>query len=191
MTTQRHTLKQLARGARRAALAALALAWTAPAAFAAGSPTVTLNFTGTYHAVSCTVAAGATDQTVTLPTISTRVLTAAGETAGATGFHIPVQCDSGVDSVIAYFQSGPTTDPGTGNLQVQDQAGLQSATRVQVQLTNGDGSPIKVGDRSTVSPVPVEGRTNLQIPFFARYFATGQTGAGVVQTYVTYILQMP
>ncbi|WP_454727573.1 MULTISPECIES: fimbrial protein [Cupriavidus] len=184
-------MKHLARRGWRAALAAAVLAWAAPAALAAGAPTVTLNFSGTYHAVSCTVAAGAAEQSVTLPTISAHVLSAPGETAGATAFSIPVQCDSGVDSVIAYFQSGPTTDPATGNLQVQDQAGMQSATRVQVQLTNGDGSPIKVGDRSTVRPVPVEGRANVQIPFFARYFATGQAGAGTVQTYVTYLIQMP
>jgi major type 1 subunit fimbrin (pilin) len=153
----------------------------------AQSPTVTISFTGYYNSVSCTVQGG--NLNVTLPTISTTALSSAGATAGATEFNIPVLCESDVNSLVAYFQQGPTTD-ADGNLNVENPTDPKSATRVQIQLTNGDGSPIRVGDVSTVKPVSVKGSAVTSIPFFARYYATGQASAGTVNTYVTFVLEM-
>lgn len=112
-----------------------------------------------------------------------------GETAGATGFDISVLCDGYAGNVLAYFENGPTTNEN-GNLDVEDPSDGQSASGVQVQLLNGDGSPIKVGDISTMKTVSVEASTPTPIPFFARYYATGKSGAGKVRTYVTFVIQM-
>jgi major type 1 subunit fimbrin (pilin) len=155
---------------------------------AATSPTVQINFTGNYVAASCTVA-GKADLPVSLPTISTKTLSAAGQTAGSTVFTIPVQCDSGVPYVRVYFESGATTDTATGNLKLQSVTG--SASNVQIQLQNIDGTSIKVGDRATMKILPVTTTDSIPIDFVARYYATGATTAGVVQTYVTYVLEMP
>ncbi|MGV2293075.1 fimbrial protein [Trinickia sp. YCB016] len=157
---------------------------------AATSPTVQINFTGNYVAASCTMV-GDGDQLVNLPTISTRSLNAAGQTAGSTVFQVPVQCDSGVPYVRVYFESGPTTDSTTGNLNLTSVTGGASAGNVQIQLLNIDGTTIKVGDRTTMRILPVTSTAQMPIPFIARYYATGATTAGVVQTYVTYVVEMP
>ncbi|TKC89800.1 type 1 fimbrial protein [Trinickia terrae] len=157
---------------------------------AATSPSVQINFTGNYVAASCTVA-GDANQLVTLPTISTQSLNAAGQTAGSTMFTIPVKCDSGVPYVRVYFESGATTAATTGNLNLTSVSGKVSAGGVQVQLQNVDGTLIKVGDRSTMKIVTVNTTDSMPISFIARYYATGASTAGVVQTYVTYVLEMP
>jgi major type 1 subunit fimbrin (pilin) len=161
-------------------------------AHAQTSPTVTLNFTGNYVLATCTVV-GSSDITVNLPTISTSSLVTSGNTAGATQFIIPVRCDSGLTTVRAYFQSGATTDSATGNLIPQAVDGQTSARGVQIALKNSDGTAIKVGDRTTMKTVPIPPGSTLDttIPmnFIASYLSTGTATAGVVQTFVTYVLE--
>ncbi|WP_322015171.1 fimbrial protein [Paraburkholderia sp. J12] len=159
-------------------------------ASAQSSPTVTIHFTGTYIADTCTVVSSP-DMTVTLPTISTQSLTTAGMTAGATVFTVSMQCDSDVTGALVYFESGSTTDPATGYLVPQAVGGTTSATNVEVMLENGDGSPIKVGDRNTMKVIPVTSTGPTPANFIAKYYATGRTTPGMVNTYVTYVIQMP
>ena len=109
---------------------------------AQGSTSVTLNFSGTYTLTTCPVV-GSPDMTVTLPTLSTQSLPTAGAVAGAKVFTITMQCPGGVTGARVYFESGPSTDPKTGNLDLQGGSGATSATNVQVRLANADGSPIK------------------------------------------------
>jgi major type 1 subunit fimbrin (pilin) len=161
----------------------------AASAHAAGTQTVEIRFKGNYRVPSCKIVGGA-DQVVALPTISTTTLAQAGQTAGSTLFHFEVECESDVPSAIAYFQSGPTVDAETGNLIPQTDAGQTSATHVQIQLLNGDGSPIRVGDRSTIKPVPVKPGATVQLPYIAQYYATGRTTQGPISTYVTYTVEM-
>lgn len=179
------------RGAARRwpSIAAAAMFAASAACGAPPSPTVTIKFKGSYNPVTCTVVEGNENKTVHLPTISTSSLANAGETAGATGFDISVLCDGYAGNVLAYFENGPTTNEN-GNLDVEDPSDGQSASGVQVQLLNGDGSPIKVGDISTMKTVSVEASTPTPIPFFAHYYATGKSGAGKVRTYVTFVIQM-
>ncbi|MCW0111330.1 fimbrial protein, partial [Burkholderia pseudomallei] len=108
---------------------------------------------------------------------------------GATAFDISVSCDEYAGNVVTSFEHGPTANEN-GNLDVEDPNDGQSATGVQIQLVNGDVSPIKVGDLSTMKTVPVEASTPTPIPFFARYYATGKSGAGKVRTHVTFVIQM-
>ncbi|WP_242540395.1 fimbrial protein [Trinickia mobilis] len=158
-------------------------------AHAEASPSVELRFKGSYVAATCTVV-GSANISVTLPTVNTRSLATSGNTAGATVFTIPVQCDGGLSRVRAYFQSGATTDANTGNLIVQSVAGETSASNVQVALKNMDGTAIKVGDRSTMKTVPItSANTTIPMNFIASYYSTGAATAGAVQTFVTYVLE--
>jgi major type 1 subunit fimbrin (pilin) len=154
------------------------------------SPSVTLNFTGIYIADTCTVVSSP-DMTVTLPTISTQSLNTAGQTAGAKVFTISMQCASGVTGALVYFESGPTTDPGSGRLLPQATDGTTSASNVEVMLENADGSPIKVGDRNTMKVISVNPSGPTPANFIAKYYATGPTTPGMVSTFVTYVIQMP
>lgn len=126
-------------------------------AHAATSASVTVNFSGDYIGSTCNVL-GSSDMSVTLPMLSTQLLTAAGQTAGETVFTIPIQCDSETTGVRTYFENWAATDPTTGNRNPQDVTGQSTAQNVQVSLRNPDGSPIKIGDRSTVAVVPVTSR---------------------------------
>lgn len=157
---------------------------------AVAAPAVMINFSGTYVPNSCVVVGNA-DQTVALPVVSAAALGTAGATAGSTPFHIPVQCDNGVAAVRAYFEAGPTADKSTGNLVLQSVSGASGAAGVQIQLLNADGSVIKVGDKSTIKSVAVGASGRADLPYIARYYATGAAGAGAVSTYVTYTLEMP
>ncbi len=154
----------------------------------AADPTVTLRFSGSYVPFTCAIVGNA-DQTIELPRISAQALGSAGQTAGATAFNIPVLCESGVQKVKAYFENGPI-DPVTGNLEVQDQSGGNKRS-VQIQLLNGDGTPIRVGDRSTIVDIPVNTTEIIQLPYYAQYYAKGQVAAGKIETYVTYVIEMP
>ena len=128
---------------------------------------------------------------MTLPTISASSLASAGQTAGSTPFSIPVKCDSGVKYVRAYFESGATTSTATGNLNPQSVSGQAAATNVQIALRNEDGSAITIGDRRTMQLVTVTSTDTMPLNYSAAYYATGAATAGVVQTYVTYTLEMP
>ncbi len=160
-------------------------------AHAQGSPSVTLNFSGTYNATTCSLISSP-DMTVTLPTLSTKSLPTAGPVANGTkGFTITMQCESGVTGARVYFESGSSTDPNTGNLKLQSVSGTTSATNVQVMLAHADGTRIKVGDRSTMKIVPITSTNPTSVDFVAGYYATGQPTAGMVNTFVTYVVEMP
>jgi major type 1 subunit fimbrin (pilin) len=162
----------------------------APRTQAATSAAVTLNFTGTYLASTCNVV-GAEDQTVTLPTIATQSLSTPGQSAGTTVFSIPIQCDSGVTGARIYFEGGSTVNGATGNLIPQPVAGQTSARNVEVALQNLDGTPIKVGDRTTMPTWSIAATGPTTTRFIASYYATGASTPGVVQTYVTYVIEIP
>ncbi len=170
--------------------AAAIFAGAGSAAWAAGNPTVTIKFEGSYNSVTCTIVGGQEKQTIKLPKISTSSLTSPGQTAGSTGFTIPLRCDGAIEAVRIYFQQGATTN-ANGNLDVETPNDPASAKNVQVQLLNGDGSPIQVGNAATMKTVNLDASTTTLVPFGAQYYATGATRAGLVRTYATFVIQMP
>ncbi|WP_233837985.1 fimbrial protein [Paraburkholderia sp. ZP32-5] len=153
-------------------------------------PSVRLNFTGNYVATTCQLI-GSPDMTETLPRVSTQSLAAPGAVAGEKDFTITMQCPSDVTGARVYFESGPATDPQTGNLTPQSISGVTSASNVQIRLANSDGTPIKVGDRSTMRVIPITSTDPTPARFFASYYATGRATAGRVSTFVTYVVEVP
>ncbi|APA90011.1 type 1 fimbrial protein (plasmid) [Paraburkholderia sprentiae WSM5005] len=156
---------------------------------AQGSPSVRLNFSGTYNATTCLLVSSP-DMTVTLRTLSTQSLPTAGVADGSKVFTITMQCASGVTGARVYFESGSSTDPSTGNLALQNVSGSTSATNVQIMLANADGSRIKIGDRSTMKVIPITSTDPTPVDFIASYYATGRATAGTVNTFVTYVVEM-
>lgn len=164
-----------------ALVAGLGLVAFAPGALASDG-TITIN--GQIAAATCTVAVtGTSGSTVTLPTVATSVLGAAGQTAGQTAFSIGLSgCSSGVTKAATYFEAGPTVN-AAGRLN-----NTGSAANVNVQLLNSDNSVITVG---TAAPTTGAGTASVSsgsatLNYFARYYATAASGAGTVATTVQF-----
>jgi major type 1 subunit fimbrin (pilin) len=168
--------------------AALSLAALAPAISQAADGTIT--FQGNITAQTCKISGngGGKDFTVTLPTVSTSSLTAAGATAGRTPFRIALTECSGSGNVATYFEPGPTIDTTTGQLKSNG-----TATNVQVGLLNNDFSKIMLGAaQSSQNSKPIaiaSGAANLD--YVAQYVATGAATAGAVNSSVMYTIIYP
>ncbi|MGO4396161.1 fimbrial protein [Variovorax sp. M-6] len=172
-------------------LSTLILASTAMVAQVASAHDGTITFNGQVTAQTCTIngnGTGAKDFTVTLPSVSTSALAAAGQTAGRTAFNIALSaCTPDSGNVHTYFEPGLTTDGATGNLKL-DAGG---ANNVQIGLLNGDFTPIKAGfaDASQNSkPVSITGGS-ATLSYYAQYVANGAAaGAGAANSSVLYTL---
>ncbi len=164
--------------------AALALAFSSAAHAADG----TITFTGNISAQTCTIngnGTGATDFTVTLPTVATSALPADGATSGRTPFSIAVSgCTTQSGTVATWFEPGTNVDALTHRLKNTAAGG---ATNVQVGLLQGDGT-------TAVSPGVASQTANIdtttgdaKLDYFAQYVATGGAAtSGAVSSSVTY-----
>ncbi|OUY08666.1 fimbrial protein [Acinetobacter populi] len=156
--------------------------------------TGTITFNGALTSATCDVdIAGAASPTVTLPTLSINQLTAAAATAGTTGFTMSLSGCTGVDgkSVAAFFELGATVDASTGRLI--NTASTDAATNVQLQILDTDRTtPVAVGNTTQLSNNKftnfANGASSLELPYAVRYYATGATTAGNVNSSVVYSL---
>lgn len=175
-----------------AAVLAGAMALAPQAAQAAPDGTITFN--GKIITSTCTINAGTPNLTVTLPVVYANgtTLSAAGNVAGLTPFTFNLTAcpttPSGLQ--VASFFSGTniiTTGTDKGNL-----GNTGSATNVDVQLLNGDSTPIDLsgadasGQNSEYATISGTGTGTLN--YNAQYYATGSAGAGTVTTSVEYTL---
>ncbi|WMD18512.1 fimbrial protein [Achromobacter seleniivolatilans] len=171
-------------------LTALIIAGTAMASQMASAADGTITFNGNVTAQSCTINGGgaASNFAVTLPTVSTSSLAAAGQTAGRTPFSIELtNCSPTSGNVHTFFESGPTTDLTTGHLIVA-QGG---AMNVQIGLQNGaDQTDIKAGfaDAAQNSKSVAISAGSATLPYYAQYVATGAATAGAANSSVMYTI---
>lgn len=176
----------------RKLLSVLILASTAMAAQVASAADGTITFNGEVTSNTCTIngaGSGASDFLVTLPTVSTSALAAAGQSAGRKTFDIALtNCTPDSGNVHTYFEPGVTTDFQTGNL-ILDAGG---ANNVQIRLLNGDDfSPIKAGfaDGTQNSKSVAITAGSALLPYAAEYVAVnGAAGAGAANSSVMYTL---
>jgi major type 1 subunit fimbrin (pilin) len=171
-------------------LSALVLAGTAMVAQVAVAHDGVISFNGHVVAQTCAIngnGTGNNDFLVTLPTVSTSALKAAGEAAGRKRFSIALSgCNPPSGTVHTYFEPGPTTDSTTGNLKLA--AG--GATNVQIGLLNQDFTPIRVGFADTAQnslSAAISGGSAL-LEYYAEYVAIGTAGAGAANSSVMYTL---
>ncbi|MEY1663072.1 fimbrial protein [Isoalcanivorax beigongshangi] len=152
----------------------------------------TITFNGKITDQTCDIVTpGGKDFTVTLPTVSTGTLSAAGAVAGRTPFAINLEnCSKG--KVATYFEPGPTVDFETGRLLNQASAG---ATNVQIQLLGSNNNPLPVlaatsnGAQTNSQWVDVANDGEAaDLNYYAEYYATDAAGAGDVTTSVQYTI---
>ncbi|TSD76962.1 type 1 fimbrial protein [Pseudomonas sp. KBS0710] len=170
----------------------LAVLVAATATSAAMASDGTINFNGELKAETCQIAvngaAGSAGSTVTLPTISTSQLTALGQVAAQTGFVIQLsKCSAALKTASAFFESGGSVDPASGNLKNL----TGTATQTQLQLVDAtNGQPIKAGDTSQVastSRINIDSTTlSAELPYAVQYYAQAATTPGTVISNVTY-----
>jgi major type 1 subunit fimbrin (pilin) len=151
----------------------------------------TINFNGELVNQTCTIAVDGVVSpavaTVTLPTISTGLLTAAGQVEGQTGFNIQLtNCVGTATTAAAFFNSGATVDPISGNLKNM----TGSARNVQLQLVDQQsGTVIQAGNTNQITNTTrntIDGTGAANMPYAVQYFATDATTPGTVVSSVTY-----
>lgn len=170
-------------------LLATAIAFTVsvmalPASAADG--TITINGKLTQQTCTVKINNGTADAVISLPSLSTSVLDAAGKMAGRTAFTMNLtDCTPATGSVRAYFEHGPTVDPATGRLNNTISSG---AKQVQIQLRDHQENDVYVGNTSQrdnpATALSPAGAADLL--YSAYYYATGKASAGELATSVTY-----
>lgn len=162
------------------------------APFTANAVDGTITFNGEVTDKTCTIATPqGIDFTVTLPTVSTSTLAAAGQVAGRTPFSINLSdCNPG--DVATYFEPGATVDLGTGRLN--NVAATAAATQVQLQLLGANNQFLPVVSAGAGSAqansqwVTVNAGGSADLNYFVEYYATGASTAGEVTSSVKYTI---
>src|ERR1700754_383260 len=170
-------------------ISALILAGTAMASQFASAADGTITFNGQVTAQTCTISGngGTNNFTVTLPTVSTSSLTAAGQTSGRTPFNIALtNCTPASGNVHTYFEPGPTFDTNTGNLIVA----TGGAKNVELGLLNSDFSNIVAGaaDASQNSKSASIDSGKATLNYYVQYVATGAASAGAANSSIMYTM---
>jgi major type 1 subunit fimbrin (pilin) len=158
----------------------------APMVFAQSAPGAgQVTFDGELYDDTCVINAGDEDKTVTLPTLSTQTLAAAGQVRGSKMFDISVsECPASLSSVAAHFE---TTNMNPSTRNAINQATTSPAKNVEVQLLDRDGTtPILLGSTGTFFPVAGDGTATMT--YGGQYYATDKTEAGYVTAVVRYTL---
>lgn len=178
----------------------------------AAEPAVTggkITFQGKVVEQTCTVKANSQDQIVVLQSVPKTKLVAAGNTAMPTPFHINLEgCATTGDKIAkkvkAAFSSVANVDTAN-NYTLKNKTGDTYAKNVNIQLFNADGttaiSPMK---QAELPDTPTAGRTTYKLDdgvlpvdisnatpvlnYIAKYYATGESTAGDVETSVDFEL---
>jgi len=177
---------------------ALALSLTASYSYAAdlgvGQGKVTFN--GKLIAETCQLEDGMDNIMVTLPTLSTQTLAAAGATGGSKVFEIKVKdCDKSIKKVAAHFEAIGSTgvDSKTGNLENKAVTVGEDkpATGVQIRLYNSDAeqNQLLLGDTGESFEVEAAGTATMR--YYGGYYATAKTTPGLVTATAMYTLSYP
>ncbi len=149
---------------------------------------VTVN--GEVISETCTVNAGVSDFSVTLPTLSTSAFQGIGSTAGSTHFSIAMtNCSLSLMLVNTYFEPGPTTS-AEGRLINQSFGGAS----VDGQIQNANGSPLNLADAygsQNTTPTSIIGRSATQHYNIAYFSNASPMQAGEFTSSVVYTLVYP
>lgn len=143
---------------------------------------------GTVTGVTCQVVNPSI--AVNLPAVSVQNLVAAGQTAAATNFSIPLNCATGGADVYVTLTDATNAANTSTLLSLK---GTSTAGNVKLRILRSDGSAISYGPDSAVAGttnqwlVGASGSTS-SIPLTVQYYATGLTTPGLVQAATTFTL---
>jgi major type 1 subunit fimbrin (pilin) len=179
---------------KKVAMAALVAATTGLIAGTAHADSTAVNFAGQVTGGTCTIIGNGQSNnfTVTLPKVSASELSAAGSTAGSTGFTIALtNCTPATGNVRVYWQGTNTLSDGN----LANSGG--TAGKVEVQLVDYNSGmhtiDVSKADGSQNSyPVALGTGGNAILKYAAQYASpAGGTTAGTVATNVTYSVIYP
>ncbi|KRG69436.1 ferrous iron transporter B [Stenotrophomonas terrae] len=160
--------------------------------FASHAADGTITFNGEITDKTCTIASPqGKDFTVTLPTVSTSALSAAGQVAGRTPFSMSLsQCSAG--DVATYFEPGATIDISSGRLNNVATANAASAVKLQLLGDNSLFIPVVAAgagaSQANSQTVTVDGAGSANLNYFVEYYATGAATPGEVSSSVKYTI---
>lgn len=149
----------------------------------------TIDITGRITSTTCNVEGmqpgnGGVRKEVALNTISAGALTDIGHTHGDRGFTIQVggnpECVNDTKVKVRFDPASPALDRLTGRLNVD--AGAEAASGVQIQIANGDGTPIHLYTEDSKEVVVADNKA--QIDLIARYYRSGDVTAGAANSRV-------
>ena len=163
----------------------------------------TINFAGQVNDVTCSVegvapGTGAVVKDVNMGGVSAARLAKAGDRANLTGFSIRVgspgegACVNGRTVVVLFDPTSPLIDVASGRLHIDgysDPDDTVNAKNVQVEVTNGDGSPIHLYTEKSKGVVIVDNQA--LIPLAAQMYATAAATEGAVKTRVGFTVINP
>lgn len=159
---------------------------------AQAASTGTITFNGELTATTCdaNVDGQGADATIVLPTVGTNQLTAAGDTAGSTGFNIALSnCAGTLQTASAFFEAGSSVDLPTGHLKNM----TGDATNVSLQLLDkaDNEAPIQAGNSNQTANTTYYDISSgsADLPYAVEYYADGATTAGTVVSDVVYSIQ--
>ena len=160
---------------------------TSVTAFAVDKPKDgTANFNGKLVENTCEVNANSKNLTVQLPTLPTRLLPAANNTAGLTLFQIQLDKCGEETKARAYFLPTPDkVDLTSGRLK---NTASNGAEHVQVQLLDSDTTTVinVIKNSGSQGKLQTINDSNNKLNYYAKYYATGKTTAGAVTASVDY-----
>lgn len=148
-----------------------------------------IEITGTITAATCQVegqqpGSGGVTKSVPLDTISAGALAQVGQTYGDRGFSIQVggneECANDTKVKVRFDPASPAIDRLSGRLNVD--AGGNAAGGVQIQIANGDGTPINVFTEDSKSVIVADNKA--QIDLIARYYRSGDVTPGAANSRV-------
>lgn len=142
---------------------------------------VNVTFKGRYLEDTCEVVINnsSSNETVTLPRLSTAVLQSAGSEAGSVAFTITLQgCPSSKTVSLWFSGAGGNSDQVTGNL-----VNTSNSQNVQIRIRNGNGVQMVIDDTTSVQDyvVPFTGGA-ITHDYLASYYAKSAATAGLVET---------
>lgn len=144
---------------------------------------VRITINGQLDATTCKVdnATGELAKTVTLPTLTSNTLSAAGATGGRRPIDLAVSgCDAATTKALVHFEGGGANITPAGGLANTATAG--AATNVEIQLLDAQAAPLNV---NTANPeyTLTSGAGNIRM--YAQYHSpNGNAGPGIVTSTV-------
>lgn len=141
--------------------------------------TLTLNPV-TLNMSTCSVSAGSSNLSVTLPLIVSNALPTTGAVAGKTAFAIQYDCAS-ANTNFSLHMTMSTANPGTATGVIMPSASCSAGTpasNVGIQLLQGNLQPVPFDTAQSLGNPP---SGTLTLNYYAQYYATGSPiGAGAV-----------
>ncbi|MEI5999722.1 fimbrial protein [Paraburkholderia bengalensis] len=116
------------------------------------------------RAVTCSVTAATSNQTIPLATVSPAMFPAAGAVAARTPFSLGLNCQTGVKVAVTFSSTSGTTGIASvlGNLGTATGIGVQMLDSTQTSLVLG--SPLVLTSSTT---------GNMSFPFYVQYYRLG------------------